>query len=258
MPFIENNKVYNVVFLIESSANLGSYFDLLKKTYLLPIVEFFNGGPFNELDFADEEVSSRYLIVNFHGTERLLWGLVTRKGPVRKASEIYKKFNHIDFYSGMYDSLSVVNDGLAVTLDLLDDYEKQWEYHPGIVPERHVILVCNTAPFQALSTRGKNYKGKNAEELVQIMTEKNIRLSVVCPKKIAQIHRLFELNNPDASAFTKNYADDSRHMILLNGIHIQERPLSPSLREDACNSAVPRTQQGQLIVVRILRNTLKK
>lgn len=37
----------------------------------------------------------------------------------------------LSFYSGMYDSLSVVNDGLAVTLDLLDDYEKQWEYHPG-------------------------------------------------------------------------------------------------------------------------------
>ena len=37
----------------------------------------------------------------------------------------------LSFHSGMYDSLSVINDGLAVTLDLLDDYEKQWEYHPG-------------------------------------------------------------------------------------------------------------------------------
>ena len=48
------------------------------------------------IHFLYQEVSSRYLIVNFHGTERLLWGLVTRKGPVRKASDIHKKFNHIE------------------------------------------------------------------------------------------------------------------------------------------------------------------
>ncbi|CAM4618605.1 unnamed protein product [Lepidochelys kempii] len=37
--------VADVVFVIEGTANLGPYFESLRKHYLLPAIEYFNGGP---------------------------------------------------------------------------------------------------------------------------------------------------------------------------------------------------------------------
>uniref|UniRef100_A0A2K5DB28 Mediator of RNA polymerase II transcription subunit 25 n=1 Tax=Aotus nancymaae TaxID=37293 RepID=A0A2K5DB28_AOTNA len=37
--------VADVVFVIEGTANLGPYFEGLRKHYLLPAIEYFNGGP---------------------------------------------------------------------------------------------------------------------------------------------------------------------------------------------------------------------
>uniref|UniRef100_A0A3Q0R729 Mediator complex subunit 25 n=1 Tax=Amphilophus citrinellus TaxID=61819 RepID=A0A3Q0R729_AMPCI len=38
------NQVADVVFVIEGTANLGPYFESLRKNYILPAIEYFNGG----------------------------------------------------------------------------------------------------------------------------------------------------------------------------------------------------------------------
>uniref|UniRef100_A0A8C3S950 Mediator of RNA polymerase II transcription subunit 25 von Willebrand factor type A domain-containing protein n=1 Tax=Chelydra serpentina TaxID=8475 RepID=A0A8C3S950_CHESE len=50
--------VADVVFVIEGTANLGPYFESLRKHYLLPAIEYFNGGPPAETDFGGD-VSGR-------------------------------------------------------------------------------------------------------------------------------------------------------------------------------------------------------
>uniref|UniRef100_A0A3B5MKT3 Mediator of RNA polymerase II transcription subunit 25 von Willebrand factor type A domain-containing protein n=1 Tax=Xiphophorus couchianus TaxID=32473 RepID=A0A3B5MKT3_9TELE len=46
------NHVADVVFVIEGTANLGPYFESLRKNYILPAIEYFNGGPPAETDFG--------------------------------------------------------------------------------------------------------------------------------------------------------------------------------------------------------------
>uniref|UniRef100_A0A3Q0RD43 Mediator complex subunit 25 n=1 Tax=Amphilophus citrinellus TaxID=61819 RepID=A0A3Q0RD43_AMPCI len=46
------NQVADVVFVIEGTANLGPYFESLRKNYILPAIEYFNGGPPAETDFG--------------------------------------------------------------------------------------------------------------------------------------------------------------------------------------------------------------
>ncbi|KAF6078625.1 mediator complex subunit 25 [Phyllostomus discolor] len=46
--------VADVVFVIEGTANLGPYFEGLRKHYLLPAIEYFNGGPPAETDFGGD------------------------------------------------------------------------------------------------------------------------------------------------------------------------------------------------------------
>nr|ACB88877.1 mediator complex subunit MED25 variant MED25_i18 [Homo sapiens] len=44
-PARAGSVVADVVFVIEGTANLGPYFEGLRKHYLLPAIEYFNGGP---------------------------------------------------------------------------------------------------------------------------------------------------------------------------------------------------------------------
>jgi Mediator complex subunit 25 von Willebrand factor type A len=39
MVILENPPVYNVVFIVEGTANVGAYFDSLKGAYILPTLE---------------------------------------------------------------------------------------------------------------------------------------------------------------------------------------------------------------------------
>jgi hypothetical protein len=39
MVILENPPVYNVVFVVEGTANVGAYFESLKTTYILPSLE---------------------------------------------------------------------------------------------------------------------------------------------------------------------------------------------------------------------------
>uniref|UniRef100_A0A140LHM8 Mediator complex subunit 25 n=1 Tax=Mus musculus TaxID=10090 RepID=A0A140LHM8_MOUSE len=63
--------VADVVFVIEGTANLGPYFEELRKHYLLPAIEYFNGGPPAETDFGGD-VSAR----PSHGMEAVWWNPV--------------------------------------------------------------------------------------------------------------------------------------------------------------------------------------
>uniref|UniRef100_A0A3B4X6C7 Mediator of RNA polymerase II transcription subunit 25 von Willebrand factor type A domain-containing protein n=1 Tax=Seriola lalandi dorsalis TaxID=1841481 RepID=A0A3B4X6C7_SERLL len=57
-----SNQVADVVFVIEGTANLGPYFESLRKNYILPAIEYFNGGPPAETDFGgDVSVFSLFL-----------------------------------------------------------------------------------------------------------------------------------------------------------------------------------------------------
>uniref|UniRef100_A0A3B4Y2E0 Mediator of RNA polymerase II transcription subunit 25 von Willebrand factor type A domain-containing protein n=1 Tax=Seriola lalandi dorsalis TaxID=1841481 RepID=A0A3B4Y2E0_SERLL len=51
---ISVNQVADVVFVIEGTANLGPYFESLRKNYILPAIEYFNGGPPAETDFGGD------------------------------------------------------------------------------------------------------------------------------------------------------------------------------------------------------------
>ncbi|KAA8585464.1 hypothetical protein FQN60_004158 [Etheostoma spectabile] len=60
------NQVADVVFVIEGTANLGPYFESLRKNYILPAIEFFNGGPPAETDFGGDYGGTQYGLVVFN------------------------------------------------------------------------------------------------------------------------------------------------------------------------------------------------
>lgn len=60
--------------------------------------------------------------------------------------------------------------------------------------------------------------------------QRNINLSILSPRKIPTLFKLFEKAGGDLqSSQTKNYAKDPRHLVLLRNYNLKERPVSPSI-----------------------------
>ena len=66
------------------------------------------------------------------------------------------------------------------------------------------------------------------EELAQAMADREISFSIFAPRKMSFLFKMFEKAGGDLQmALSKKYAKDPRHLILLNGFQLQERPASP-------------------------------
>lgn len=55
-----------MVFAIEGTANLGPFFEGLRKHYLLLAIKYFNGGPAAETDFGGDYAGTQYSLVVFN------------------------------------------------------------------------------------------------------------------------------------------------------------------------------------------------
>lgn len=95
--------------------------------------------------------------------------------------------------------------------------------------QKHCILICNSPPYSMPVMECHSYENKNVEQLATIFQEKNINLSILSPRKIPVLFKLFEKAGGDLSSSTsKNYSKDPRHLVLLKGFSLKERPISPT------------------------------
>lgn len=130
--------------------------------------------------------------------------------------------------------------------------------------KKHIVLVCNCKPYGLPVTEavGQNniYRGLTAEQLAAFMSENGIHLSIFSPRKIpglsytrkalyffskknkfcvnisllvlyffAALINLFERAGGESS-LQKTYSRDPRHLVLLNGFHLQVRIVLTSIR----------------------------
>merc|ERR1719474_60180 len=72
------------------------------------------------------------------------------------------------------------------------------------------------------------YHGRSLDDITMEIREKNIFVCVVAPRKIPALFKLYEKCGGDLkSAKEKNYSKEPRHLVLLRGYGLQERPVTP-------------------------------
>lgn len=87
------------------------------------------------------------------------------------------------------------------------------------------------------------YEGKTVEQLAALFLEKNINLSIISPRKIPVLFEIFEKSGGDLVLTTsKNYSKDPRHLVLLKGFSLKERPASPNMSQPAQAPQIPAVQ----------------
>ncbi|XP_028268743.1 mediator of RNA polymerase II transcription subunit 25 isoform X2 [Parambassis ranga] len=215
-----NNQVADVVFVIEGTANLGPYFESLRKNYILPAIEYFNGGPPAETDFGGDYGGTQYGLVVFNTVDCAPESYVQCHAPTSSAFEFVSWIDSIQFMGGGAESCSLIAEGLSVALQLFDDFKKMREQ----IGQTHkvCVLLCNSPPYLLPAVESVSYTGCTADGLVKIIRDRGIHFSVVAPRKLPALRALFERASPVGGAVEPHpdYSQDPFHMVLVRGISL--------------------------------------
>uniref|UniRef100_A0A8D3A6Z1 Mediator of RNA polymerase II transcription subunit 25 n=1 Tax=Scophthalmus maximus TaxID=52904 RepID=A0A8D3A6Z1_SCOMX len=214
------NQVADVVFVIEGTANLGPYFESLRKNYILPAIEYFNGGPPAETDFGGDYGGTQYGLVVFNTVDCAPESYVQCHAPTSSAFEFVSWIDSIQFMGGGAESCSLIAEGLSVALQLFDDFKKMREQ----IGQTHkvCVLLCNSPPYLLPAVESVSYTGCTADNLVKIIRDKGIHFSVVAPRKLPALRALFERASPVGGVVEPHpdYSQDPFHMVLVRGISL--------------------------------------
>eukprot|EP00073_Rattus_norvegicus_P019526 XP_006229072.2 PREDICTED: mediator of RNA polymerase II transcription subunit 25 isoform X4 [Rattus norvegicus] len=247
--------VADVVFVIEGTANLGPYFEGLRKHYLLPAIEYFNGGPPAETDFGGDYGGTQYSLVVFNTVDCAPESYVQCHAPTSSAYEFVTWLDGIKFMGGGGESCSLIAEGLSTALQLFDDFKKMREQ----IGQTHrvCLLICNSPPYLLPAVESTTYSGCTTESLVQKIGERGIHFSIVSPRKLPALRLLFEKAAPPALLEPlqppADVSQDPRHMVLVRGLVLpvggssapgplqpkQAVPLPPAPTSAATLSAAP-------------------
>uniref|UniRef100_A0A673XB00 Mediator of RNA polymerase II transcription subunit 25 n=1 Tax=Salmo trutta TaxID=8032 RepID=A0A673XB00_SALTR len=214
------NQVADVVFVIEGTANLGPYFESLRKHYILPAIEYFNGGPPAETDFGGDYGGTQYGLVVFNTVDCAPESYVQCHAPTSSAFEFVSWIDSIQFMGGGAESCSLIAEGLSVALQLFDDFKKMREQ----IGQTHkvCVLLCNSPPYLLPAVESVSYTGCTADNLVKIIRDRGIHFSVVSPRKLPALRALFDRASPVGGPVDPHpdYSQDPFHMILVRGISL--------------------------------------
>ncbi|XP_060532010.1 mediator of RNA polymerase II transcription subunit 25 isoform X2 [Cylas formicarius] len=226
----------DVVFVIEATAVNGAYINDIKSNYIIPSLEYFSQDNVDETSYISENTNSLYGIVTYQAADCLPNPCTNTYGPLSSPAKVLGIIDRLELIGGKGESHANVAEGLATALCCFEDlYSKR---DANITPQKHCVLICNSPPYLLPVLECQPYSGKSAEQLAAVLSEKNINLSVISPRKIPQLYKLFEKGGGDLTASqTKNYAKDPRHLVLLKGFSLKERPLSPT--PGASQSQIP-------------------
>uniref|UniRef100_A0A673V4X1 Mediator of RNA polymerase II transcription subunit 25 n=1 Tax=Suricata suricatta TaxID=37032 RepID=A0A673V4X1_SURSU len=212
--------VADVVFVIEGTANLGPYFEGLRKHYLLPAIEYFNGGPPAETDFGGDYGGTQYSLVVFNTVDCAPESYVQCHAPTSSAYEFVTWLDGIKFMGGGGETCSLIAEGLSTALQLFDDFKKMREQ----IGQTHrvCLLICNSPPYLLPAVESTTYSGYTTESLVQKIGEQGIHFSIVSPRKLPALRLLFEKAAPPAMLEPlpppADVSQDPRHMVLVRGL----------------------------------------
>ncbi|XP_054001971.1 mediator of RNA polymerase II transcription subunit 25 isoform X2 [Hylaeus anthracinus] len=218
----------DVIFVIEGTAVNGAYLNDLRTNYLLPTLEYFNQGPIEDREYVSENSATLYGIVVYHAADCLPAPCTETFGPYANPHKLLLVLDKLEMVGGKGESYANIGEGLATGLQCFEDLQLRRE--PNTASQKHCILICNSPPYQTVIQESYKFAGHTVEQLAALYQERNINLSILSPRKIPALFKLFEKAGGDLqSSQTKNYAKDPRHLVLLRNYNLKERPVSPPM-----------------------------
>jgi len=229
----------DVAIIIEDTALGGAHMQDLRTNYIQPTLEHFNGGAASDLDFSSIDCSSSFSLIPFHASDCLPKPSAKVIGPFTSIKRVLNVFDKLEFTGGMGESYSSGHEGIASALQAFEDV-KNMRRNPDLAVTQHLVFISNSPTYDIPVLENYKYNGMVLDQLANIVKENNITLSVISQRKIPFLYKLFEKCGGDLKqAQEKNYAKDPRHLVLLRGYSLQERPLTPKPPNPSTSPNIP-------------------
>ncbi|XP_017105166.2 mediator of RNA polymerase II transcription subunit 25 [Drosophila bipectinata] len=249
MMEVDQMPLADVVFVIEGSAINGAYINELKTNYILPTLEHFTTGSIDEREYLiAERFATLYGIVVYRTAANLLEPVCSTYGPFLQPQKVMETIERLPLVGGGMESCAHMAEGFAAAHGCFDDFAKHRQMIDQTSVQRHCILICNSPPYQMPTTESWKYQGKTCEQLAALFNEQKINLSIIAPRKMPVLFKLFMKADGDQPITSKNYAKNIRHLVLLKGYSLKERAPSPNsmgAQMAAPNAAQAVAQQQQ-------------
>ncbi|XP_055384563.1 mediator of RNA polymerase II transcription subunit 25 [Condylostylus longicornis] len=237
---MEIEKMFDVIFVIEGTAINGAYMNDLKTNYLIPALEYFSQSLFEEKEYFTSEKSAMfYGIVLYKTAQSMPNNSTVTYGPFTNPQKVINVLDKLDMAGGGSESNANLAEGLATALCCFDDL-KILRHPNDINLQKHCILICNSTPYSMPVLECYQHEGKSVEQLATMFYEKKINFSIISPRKIPILFKLFVKADGDLPLTAKNFCKDPRHLVLLKGFNLKERSSSPNI-----NANTVQSQQAQ-------------
>ncbi|XP_047035547.1 mediator of RNA polymerase II transcription subunit 25-like isoform X3 [Helicoverpa zea] len=208
-----------VIFVIEATAANSAYIGELKTNYIVPTLEYFHGGPLEEGGGS----GSVYAIVTYKAADCHPGVPVATFGPYTSPQSVVETVDKIQYIGGHAESRACVTEALTAALACFDELGRT------DIPI-HVLLLCCSPPYSAYAG-GLVPAGAPAtvEQAARLLGERGAQVSVAAARRVPALHALYEHAGGELhQAQQRNYAKDPRHLVLLRGYSLKERPPSPA------------------------------
>jgi len=227
---IADEKLFDVVYIIESSIANGSHYESLKNAYLLPSVRYFNGGaqPIETDWLGAESNATQYCLLLFNNKSKFASN-VTNELVTRNPFKFSSQLNNLKLTNSSLSDCSHLGEGLAVALQVFDNLAKQRgpannSPHPNVL--KHCIVVGYLPPLTIPVLTNGPYNGHSFDKLLDTFNKKSICLSVISGRIVNQFKDLIKKTSPhDAMTIlskSSQYAVDPKHMVFLKGFYLPD------------------------------------
>ncbi|XP_063388097.1 mediator of RNA polymerase II transcription subunit 25-like isoform X2 [Cydia fagiglandana] len=208
-----------LIFVIEATSTNGAYISELKTNYIIPTLEYFHGGALEE----GGGNGSVYGIVTYQAADNLLALPVNTFGPFTCPQTAIETIDKIQFIGGQAESRACITEALVAAAACFEELGRT-------DVSRHVLLLCCSPPYSAYAGGLVPPGAPGTIELAaRLLGSSGAQLSIAAARRLPALLKLYEHAGGDTHhAQLRNYAKDPRHLVLLRGYSLKERPPSPA------------------------------
>jgi len=229
----------DVIVCVEATSVGGYNIKNIKSEYLIPALEYYSGTQVSDVNFCRIDQSSTYTLIPFKNAQCFPEPSCRVYGPYTSTKKLVDVFESLDFNGGGGEAYSLGQEGLARAMKVFEKLSTMREIN--FKSSRHILYLGNSPMYDVPVMECTQFAGKSIDSLCLDIKERHISLSVFSPRKIPYLFKLYETAGGDIiKAKEKNYAKDSRHMILLKNLVLEERPVTPRTSQ----SPAPGVKQG--------------
>lgn len=210
-----------VLLVIEDTAANGAYINELYNNYIVPTLEYFHG---NNIDDGGGG-GNTFGVITYKSADCFPGMPVVTYGPFMDPKRVCNTIEKLKFMGGRNEHRACMAEALTTAWSCFE------EIGQNDFP-RHVVLICCSPPYTAMGgglVPPGAPLGGTIESVARGLNERGIHVSVIAGRRTPALLALYEQAGGElVAAQQRNYAKDPRHLVLLRGYSLKERPPSPA------------------------------